>query len=975
MMDRETVTLAPYAEELFPLSDTWEITARTRGVTIQQLVAEALFEPTTLRVIDVKGKAGAPSTRAPVVALPGHQWGGHYGPARSDVMIIGKMPGEAELVARRNFVGEGGRLLNKTFHDAGMNTNAIYTTNVLRFIPPGQKKPKVAAHHLRDCATLLMHEILAVNPKYILLLGTDAIKFLFGRKATLSSMRGAVMPYVVSQTGQLAKLEHNKDLAIFNAEYGKKVMATIHPGQAVFDPALIPSLKDDVQEFCDLVVGKRSAHFISPADTNDYRYIKCVTELKPIVDDLIARGITEFSVDCEWGGTDYKNGWLRTIQFSWAPGKAVVIVLRTAESQRKPVFEPTPFHALDQLHRLLDRDGVHIYGQYFRSDALWLEDLGLRVMPRLAFDTMLASHALNESQEYNLTALALRHTNMGRYDIELVNWLKHNKCEDGGYGAVPDEILHPYGAADADAVFRITAVLRKELDKPENAAIRQLYYDVILPASQPIHDMERNGITLDTNRMIDLLWQYHDRKQELLTEIRQQTSWDDFNPRSTVQKAKLLYGDPADGGLGLMPVKSTEKPSREWSAVLQLPPAERARVNPSTDSESLELLHMNAVNDYQRAVVESVQNFQIIDQVTKNFLRPPDGATALHSAADFDVTDYQEGLLGHMDGDGRVRTTISQTKETGRHGSSRPNMQNLSKRQEPKYQAIMGYKIPKIRSCFVARPGYVLVEADYKSAEIVTLAYVSGDPNLIADALGPVKLHSKVAVDILGADCDYSEVSEKFPHLYVGAKNINFGIPYQRGARAIARQVNRETKGAADMTQDQAQEIIDAWYDRYSKVRDYVAWCKRCVRDAPHFIQTPWGRRRHFYLSDNESVMAAQERECVNFPIQGTVADALNTGLYNLWAYRRQHPEYNYELLLAIHDAVILEVPIEIVEDVVDHILPLCMVHGAQIPASDRSPAFNLGIDTEIMFRWGEDPTLEEAKQSGLAERFWPKSE
>ncbi len=142
---------------------------------------------------------------------------------------------------------------------------------------------------------------------------------------------------------------------------------------------------------------------------------------------------------------------------------------------------------------------------------------------------------------------------------------------------------------------------------------------------------------------------------------------------------------------------------------------------------------------------------------------------------DFDLFEYTGGLIGQMDADGRIRTTISQIKETGRHGSSNPNLQNISKRQEPRYQQIMGYKIEKIRSCFQARPGYVLIEADYKSAEIVTLAYISGDPNLIADALGPVKLHAKVAVDILGANCAYQEVAEKFPHLYVGAKNINFG--------------------------------------------------------------------------------------------------------------------------------------------------------------------------------------------------------
>ncbi len=226
----------------------------------------------------------------------------------------------------------------------------------------------------------------------------------------------------------------------------------------------------------------------------------------------------------------------------------------------------------------------------------------------------------------------------------------------------------------------------------------------------------------------------------------------------------------------------------------------------------------------------------------------------------------------------------------------------------------------------------------------------------------------------MGEKIVWTAVNMKLQNARIKSRADNNSIPYQRGARAIARQVNRETKGAANMTADQAQTIIDAWYERYSKVESYVDYCKHSVRNPPHYIETPWGRRRHFYVSESESVMAAQERECVNFPIQSTVADALNTALYNLWAFRRMHPEISYDILLAIHDAVILEVPIAQIEPVVDHVLPLCMVHGAEIPASPRSPAFKLGIDPEVMLRWGETPDRDELARLGVPEKYWPKA-
>jgi hypothetical protein len=463
-----------------------------------------------------------------------------------------------------------------------------------------------------------------------------------------------------------------------------------------------------------------------------------------------------------------------------------------------------------------------------------------------------------------------------------------------------------------------------------------------------------------------MLWKYVEKKEEILHELQRLVKIQDFNPRSYKQKVELLFGTIEEGGFGLRPVKSTGKPAMEWARVQALPEKERARKKPAVDAEVLELLAADAPEEF-RPAVELISHFQTIDQMTKNFLRPPPTMKSPPEDRSWVPGVYTEGLLGHIDPDGRIRTRISQTKETGRYGSSDPNLQNWSKRRESMYKEIMGPGVPSLRSSVVASDGYVIIEADYKSAEVCGLAYISADKNLIADALGPVKLHAKVAVDILQAPCSYEVVSKEFPHLYVAAKNINFGIPYQRGAKAIARQVNRETKGAAEMTADKAQRIIDAWYERYSNVREYVNWCKHCVRTPPHWIENPYGRRRRFYESPDESVMAAQEREAVNFPIQSVVADTLSVALTNLWVYKQKNPWCNYRILLAIHDAVMLEVPVELIEHVIEFVLPACMVHGAKVPKLD----FSFDIDPEIMLRWGEKPEKEELKRVGVPEQYW----
>ena len=964
-----------HAEELFPPTESWELTAQYKGVSVQQLLRDALVTPTQLKIVDVPGKGGKPDIRTDVLLIPGHGWNEGYGPNDAEVMIVGKHPRYEELEHQRNFVGPDGKELRTALSATGVDWSKFYLTNVVRFAPPAMGG-KLPARFVADCGTLLAHEILSMQKlKYILLLGADAIKVFFGRKATLRNTRGAVFKFIPWQGfGVFPEMLSSDVITQLTNSSTLSVMTALHPAHILHKPEKAPEFQQDVKRFVDMVRGDSKSYFVPPSKTADYRYIQDAGTLDTLVDELIAAGHMEFSVDCEWGGEHYMSGWLRTVQVSWAPGKAAVVILRTCESQREPVFQPAIFNAVEALRRLLDRDGVQIYGQLFRSDALWLESLGLPVMRRFAFDVGQADHALNESQEHNLTAITLRYTDMGRYDIDLVQWMENNKCPDGGYGAVPDHILHPYGAADADAVMRSVPVVKAELARPENRAVSDLYYQTILPANQGIHDIEMNGVLIDPDRMVELLWRYTDKKQEILDKLRGMISWPDFSPRSPQQKGKLLFGKVEDGGFGLTPIKSTGKPAREWAAVMADTLAVQARTNPSTDAESLDLLSLNATNEHHAASIEVLQDFQRIDQVTKNFLRPPGGAALdlEHEHIDYDPEMFVEGLVGHIMTDGCIHTSISQLKETGRWGSRRPNLQNLSKRMESYYKMIMGDDIYPLRSCIVAPPGHVLIESDFKSAEIVVLAYTSRDQQLIIDATGPIKLHAKVAIDIFKAPSDYQTVSKTHPHLYVAAKNINFGIPYQRGAKAIARQIIRETKGKVCLSVDETQELIDGWYMRYPGVTGYIVWCKQRVNNAPFYIQNPWGRRRHFQLVDNERVMAAQEREGINFDIQSTVAGALDRAVFNLWAYRKQHG-MKYKPTLGIHDAVLAAVPFDEVEHYMDVVLPVCMVHGTQIPATPISPTYKLDIDPEIMFRWSETPERKALAKTGIPDRFWPK--
>ena len=300
-------------------------------------------------------------------------------------------------------------------------------------------------------------------------------------------------------------------------------------------------------------------------------------------------------------------------------------------------------------------------------------------------------------------------------------------------------------------------------------------------------------------------------------------------------------------------------------------------------------------------------------------------------------------------------------------------------------------KVFSIRSCFTAAPGTALIEADYRSAEIYTFGYLSGCLKLVKDA--DSDLHSRGAVTRMGAPkWDGFEERKKAPgawrkawdHLRIASKALLFGIFYQRGPASIAREILDATHGKTACTKASAQGMIDAFFEEYPEGRLYTEFCKRCVVD-PGYITNAYGRRRRFYLKehDERSFKAACERECVNMPIQGSVADTINVALYNLWAWRRYAiSPVLYRLMLPVHDAVLSEVPFEHVPGFVDVVLPVCMTERAVVPTWRQAPwptqQFKLETDIEVSLRWGAKTTVEEFIAAGMdkamAERFGHKT-
>lgn len=584
---------------------------------------------------------------------------------------------------------------------------------------------------------------------------------------------------------------------------------------------------------------------------------------------------------------------------------------------------------------------------------------------------------------------------------------------------------------DADVTRRLVYVFQKLLtsDAFGNNCWEAFWMD--MRAYEGVYEINTSGLLINRERLDRLTDAYLVARAELKDKLCHWANWPDFNINSAYQVRELLFGEALNGkkrkpgepvvrlrpkpgdtcracrgggyeaddvcsycqGSGvhakggrsmyLDPIMSTDKRPMVWSEVIERQLEEEK--TPSTNKSALAILAQenqsvlrrspktgrNVLVDYSK-YIGWIRDYRFVGQVLKSVLRPPlvDEESADVILDEDGNYSYGGGLPSVICDDGRVRTHIYPTKETGRWSSARPPLQNLSKRRESDYKRILGpgYLYP-IRTMIQAFPGYVLVEADYSGAELYGMALMSGDVRMIADYESGADIHSNIAVLAFNLDCEPSKVglrsvpNPKNPtdpdgceFLRIVAKSVIFGIAYGRGAKAIALAAKEE---GISLTVEEAQRVIDTIFVMYPDLVPFFAECRNRVVN-PRWLCGCFGRFRRFPTARERVTLGDFERQAMNFPIQGMIADAMSLAIDNLLRYRKANPHLDYQLLLQIHDAVLLAVRYEHVAEVMDTVIPYCMEECVPIYPTrlDGVPTgagpFVLRAEREPYLYWGE---------------------
>jgi len=391
-------------------------------------------------------------------------------------------------------------------------------------------------------------------------------------------------------------------------------------------------------------------------------------------------------------------------------------------------------------------------------------------------------------------------------------------------------------AALVQHVQLIAALKEAEEQALARSGMTALFREMELPLLPVLARMQAEGICADKQR----LQEFGARLEEQMKALEERIcglAGRQFNIGSPKQLGTVLFEE-----LGL---KAGKKTRTGWS----------------TDAETLEKLRE------EHEIIPAILEWRKVSKLKST---------------------YTDGLTRTIQADGRIRSTFHQTvTATGRLSSADPNLQNLPVRREDGSE---------IRRCFTARPGWVLVDADYSQIELRVLAHVADDAAMQEAFASGEDFHAVTASQVF-----HVPLAEVTPKLRSAAKAVNFGIVYGISAWSLADDIK--------VSVGEAQEYIDAYLSRYTGVKQYMDIVK-AEAEKTGFVTTLYGRKRAIpeLKASNFNLRSFGQRAAMNTPIQGAAADIIKLAMVRVDKRLRQEG-LQARLILQVHDELIVEAP------------------------------------------------------------------
>ena len=588
------------------------------------------------------------------------------------------------------------------------------------------------------------------------------------------------------------------------------------------------------------------------------------------------------------------------------------------QSAPVPLDHTTPL--LDQIKWLLTSPKVRLRMANGKYDMIWVKEKWGIDCTNFKFNSLLVGSILYENRTNSLNLHAKLMTDLGGYDDGF-----NAKYDKGHMELVPTEPLRNYQGGDTDACYQVADVLQAEL--AADFELTRFYVTILHPAARAFEKVERRGVLVDQQKYAVLasdlrkvIKEGQEKQLSLLPGAMRIKHMDRIADQLAQGKNPLLPSILNDfffspRGLNLKPQLLTPKDKKP----------------------SLAKAHLKAVGEHHPAAKEFISAMVETDSAAKT------------------LSTFVEGFLRHLRPDGRLHPSYmlfhggfgdDEDDESG-------TVSGRLSAKEPAFQTLPKKTVwaKRLRECYPAPPGKVLLVPDYVQGELKVVACFAPEPTMIESYRHGLDLHAVTGAKLAKVelkefltwkDNKDKALAEAFDHNRSLSKPPNFGLLY--GMQVNGFMNYAWASYGVRLSYEEAKQMRDSFFELYPGLIDFHTRQKNVV-NLHEEVRSPLGRLRHLptIRSHDNAVKSKAERQAINSPIQSTLADMMEWAIALL---DQAFPHEEVQIVGNIHDAIVAYID----EDKVDTLLPQVIDIMSNLPFDQVGwkPQLKFTVDAEV---------------------------
>lgn len=758
--------------------------------------------------------------------------------------------------------------------------------------------------------------------------------------------------------------------------YDCKVVPCPNPAMIRFKPEVKLILDDTMDR---IVTEKQYPEFIEVVKHPvSYEVIDTIKKFNALMANMLQSPVVAF--DLEATGFGHNTDEILMAQFTYEEYQSALIPTQWyKDADGTPTYwdDAEWDYIVGRLRKHFARDELITVGHNVKFDLKFVaHQWGVKV-PKAAnlADTMIMSYLLDENTPNDLKTLACQLTDLGDYEFELDAWkreyCKKNKLKvsEFSYGFIPFDIIAPYALTDTDATFRLynqflPLIAKEEQNSVLDMIMRFVYTTCHMElrgwpvdmeyAVKYLADLEKKIVIAEAELMKEPLIKKAERvlsvmelakvnakRKGKLAELKEPFK---FNLRSVDQKRVLFFEI-----MGLPKVKFTKTKD-----------ANGKRSTPSMDKEVMEKWSFDLPK--VAPFIDTIRQYAELCKMKST---------------------YVEGIINkavkQADGTYRIHPTYNVIgAKTGRLSSRSPNFQNLPVRNaeaknvkriikaregwvligadlaaaemrwacvcsgDPKLTAIFnsGVDVHGAIACEVFNLDCDPNEVKYRYPELRDIAKTIQFLTLYGG--GAETLASKVKIKPKRARAILEQVMREVMLVDDSLEDIEYDFKLLEGSTEAAARLEDMFKfpewkaqavvdaidksgalmSAFEIERNEAQDILDSYFEKYQGVKQYIADTEQFTRHHGYSLSLLGRKRRVPQIqSIDEGVAERGVRQAVNATIQSIASDGLMLSACGIQEECLDLDDSNILMMGPIHDALYFEVKEEFAKEAHDMVI------------------------------------------------------